>query len=381
MLKISKNNSSNNSVSGTSSNIEANLEAKAHLASNLDANDNLDANTSSTSTSTTSSEVSNTKNNTNTNNKSNADSVQPSSVLVDSACEFVPADEGLDEVAEVAECGSSEVKGQLPVSCSPRLKDKIEVLGLKRLLGTFVILSFSLGSKRGELFLYLPNSSEGTLYYGINDGLKVRSVFIEFVILVLKSLKWSDRLNDAFSGIKDQHEYESKCKENCILFPSRGMDASTRYRLNMFFDYKLIPYLRREVSGVDSLRTHIAESNPLEGDFESSVRDSIGVYYKKLGGSLVSECIKITPDYDRESIIGEIKRKASQIKKRVTGPLTFTRSYSKFVKDMPKNLKSPSVERAKALEELEFSKSSKPVLEGSRTGSDSGSGSHLEGEV
>jgi len=175
------------------------------------------------------------------------------------------------------------------------------------------------------------------------------------------------------------------------------MDPSTLYRLNMFFDYKLTPYLRREISGVDSLRGHIEESNPLDGNFESLVSTSIEEYCKNVGGSLTSVRIKTSADGDRERTLGKIKRTSSKVtglKTSVRGystlisgrccspmllteqrsirsssssssslsfrfrSLTFNRCYSKNLNVSYKCQSSPSAERARRLEELELERES-----------------------
>jgi len=85
--------------------------------------------------------------------------------------------------------GASSNPVQSLVDCTTPLKSQLESSGMRSLLGSFVILGFSNREKRWEIFLFIPSTRKGTLYYAYNNGLKVRSVFIEFIILVLKELK------------------------------------------------------------------------------------------------------------------------------------------------------------------------------------------------
>lgn len=139
-------------------------------------------------------------------------------------------------------------------SFSPRLQ---ELISSKKIIGVFTVFNFRQNNIIVDLFLFIPNTKEvKKVYYQINDGTRVRTLFIDFIILVLKDL---DK-----SVAKDRDHLG-------ILYPSRCLDRSTLERLYLAFDINLIPYLRKEAYELNIIRKDFLDIIKIGDDIEMNV--------------------------------------------------------------------------------------------------------------
>lgn len=138
---------------------------------------------------------------------------------------------------------------EIEIEISSKIDGKMRKDGITRLLGSFVIFSYTRETQTRDIFIFMPNMVDSrVLYYQINKGVKVRSSFITFVILVLKHIGCGSSVFDAV--------------DKGVLYPARCLDPSSVDRLSLFFDIGFIPYLRRDVSGLGVIRKVIDESDP-----------------------------------------------------------------------------------------------------------------------
>lgn len=142
---------------------------------------------------------------------------------------------------------SSSLLGSV-ITFSPKIEGAVKREGVSSILGTFALFSYTRESQTQDIFLFIPNKEGGFLYYQFNNGIKVRSSFITFIILVLKEIGCGKRCRDL--------------ENKGVLYPARCLDPSSSERLSLFFDLKFIPYLRRDVKGLEDIRKVLDESDP-----------------------------------------------------------------------------------------------------------------------